>query len=997
MQLFAAAATTPEDHEQRRRLDHSLRFSFTLLSAAEERSSHPVPFAVVELSLLQSGSKIKVAHKDKNDNGVVASAVPIHLVPPLTAEAIGANQATPIHSITSDLPASPVSLQSTPSWPLLTREGEERVATTPRTTVDNLASQRGSSQEQAISPIILQLPPLFDSGGGDDNLTVACPAHHQEPDNFVPEEGLLLRVAEKEVATTATAASAAIIGESKSAQTEGEVFRRSLTESSCQTEVVLSKQGESEGEDDGRGKSVTKLSGKKLQSLESRLLPQDDVVARVLLEHAGSLYPSVTATESTGLHQETNYLDLSKLGEEGETPASDEIWLAVEDEEEIDKGFLTSSSSSTASSGRESVGSTVETDKLSTAATMAGHVAQGATGTLERQAEKSNSTLRDELYVDVTARLHGVLAEELLPIQNALTVTEKNLEVLSDKFQRLEDTLVSVSEKMHDDAALETLVSRMESLSSEMTAATTSGQLKEDNHQLRRDLDCYRQREQHLTKRIEKMEKMMQMRIPQTSEEEEEGELRSSFSSSTLSRPQSRRESLDMIEQQQQQQQFPPITAKSRTKRSAKEEIEVIEAIGALTKSPLTVVDEGDKSRKTSPLPPRRNSKEYARGRALPDSLQTEIQIARSDNVILRQDLQVFRERESQLVKRNKELEDKLLKSHRTAAKDEVTVESRAPLQTAPSELISVAAAKRKAELDINIDFTPPGKAVISRRKENDEEESTQKEEQEQQKGLDQKSSQGSSEEDKKEGPGKLPDQPPPVTKTKVTSGANKQFKATDSRSNVRRRSRTDDGSTKKKEKAVICNEDMKITVTTKHELEVDKTSSETVVISPRKPKAETKADARTKEPTPARSFIKPEKKSKLAKVVRKPVAAALTSPPQGNSDTRSDILPKPGPFPSARPPRDYTPLAQNKLKPQRRTGIADLVHQAEDQSVDKGPMPSSSSCELLGEPQQPQQQQQQQQEVVQMLIGEEPTSRDLQDAPPPTQNASQVLDEYSF
>ena len=38
------------------------------------------------------------------------------------------------------------------------------------------------------------------------------------------------------------------------------------------------------------------------------------------------------------------YLDLSKLGEEGETPASEEMWLTVDEEDPNAKGFLSTSS-----------------------------------------------------------------------------------------------------------------------------------------------------------------------------------------------------------------------------------------------------------------------------------------------------------------------------------------------------------------------------------------------------------------------------------------------------------------------------------------------------------------------------------------------------------------------------------------------------------------------------------------------------------------------------
>ena len=73
--------------------------------------------------------------------------------------------------------------------------------------------------------------------------------------------------------------------------------------------------------------------------LESPTLPlsppvQDNLVARVLLEH---VHPDYLPPRDP--HRSVNYLDLSRLGEEGETPASDEIWLAVEDDNECGAGF----------------------------------------------------------------------------------------------------------------------------------------------------------------------------------------------------------------------------------------------------------------------------------------------------------------------------------------------------------------------------------------------------------------------------------------------------------------------------------------------------------------------------------------------------------------------------------------------------------------------------------------------------------------------------------
>ena len=61
---------------------------------------------------------------------------------------------------------------------------------------------------------------------------------------------------------------------------------------------------------------------------------QDNLVARVLLEH---VHPDYQPPRDP--HRSVNYLDLSRLGEEGETPASDEIWLAVEDDNDCGAGF----------------------------------------------------------------------------------------------------------------------------------------------------------------------------------------------------------------------------------------------------------------------------------------------------------------------------------------------------------------------------------------------------------------------------------------------------------------------------------------------------------------------------------------------------------------------------------------------------------------------------------------------------------------------------------
>ena len=80
------------------------------------------------------------------------------------------------------------------------------------------------------------------------------------------------------------------------------------------------------------------------------------------------------------------------------------------------------------------------------------------------------------------------------------------------------------------------------------------------------------------------------------------------------------------------------------------------------------------------------------------DELQSQVRTARSDNVILRQDLQSLHDREYQLTRRNRDLEDKLLR-HRAESVDKDQKKN------------------QRAELDLNIDFTMPnGRAVISER-----------------------------------------------------------------------------------------------------------------------------------------------------------------------------------------------------------------------------------------------------------------------------------------
>ncbi len=173
---------------------------------------------------------------------------------------------------------------------------------------------------------------------------------------------------------------------------------------------------------------------------------QDDVIARVLLEHVGTVFPPFNPRSrcSAGV----NYLDLSRLGDEGETPASDEIWLAVdgsgcqsEDDPNEDK-FLTTDDTETYS---------INTDKFSTMAGNGG----GETATLLQAPSSANLLSEQELAdlggcesfdaeAEATARLQGVLASELVPLQTIVQSTDKNVGSLTNKFGTMETVLTSL-------------------------------------------------------------------------------------------------------------------------------------------------------------------------------------------------------------------------------------------------------------------------------------------------------------------------------------------------------------------------------------------------------------------------------------------------------------------------------------------------------------------------------------------------------------------------
>ena len=537
----------------------------------------------------------------------------------------------------------------------------------------------------------------------------------------------------------------------------------------------------------------------------TNLKVQDDVVARVLLEHVGTVFPDQDPRQ---LRSGVNYLDLSRLGDEGETPASDEIWLAVdgsgcqsEDDQDVEDKFLTTDDTETYS---------IATDKLSTAATLAGYgnvnldsnanlAGLSSTGGLLDPSDLAGSSanlLSEQELADLggcesfdaeaeaTARLQGVLASELIPLHTTVKDTGKNIVDLTDKFEKMETVLGSVSNtvetlqsmvkgnngsksgsrqnsqdggdgsdgisirrtnnpgavkrasiniedfKNTDVRLLDQLVARIEHLSSDVANMDASRQLREDNLLLRKELQTYREREVQMNQRLELLEKRlndMQGGGHHKSGGKSGSRHRRSSIGSNSSRkstpelppidtgPRSR--SVDSRKEKKEKevkdvQNLPPTgnDSDSRQKTPPKSSEETNLDFNQIVKQPL--INAQVKLNKKGMKIPRRTSNSSSgsgngsgsdteiRGRdkrkpITPkldnDYLQTEIQIQRSDNSILRQDIQVFRTREQQLYSRNQDLQEKL-------------VEALSPRHSARKDHDD-SRGKEQSEAVINVDF----------------------------------------------------------------------------------------------------------------------------------------------------------------------------------------------------------------------------------------------------------------------------------------------------
>lgn len=730
---------------------------------------------------------------------------------------------------------------------------------------------------------------------------------------------------------------------------------------------------------------------------------QDDVVARVLLEHVGTVFPSVNPRLRSGV----NYLDLSRLGDEGETPASDEIWLAVdgsgchsEDDPIEEDKFLTTDDTETYS---------IATDKLSTAATMAGY--GNNTGPTLLQAPSSANLLSEQELADLggcesfdaeaeaTARLQGVLASELIPLHTTVQSTDKNVVNLTSKFGNMENvlgTLCTTIERLQsqvpkntdgsediqikkvtnagqrvvtppsrsspngggirgtDVRLLDQLVARIEHLSSDVANMDASRQLREDNLLLRKELQTYRERELAMMTRLESLEKRLndfQVR-PSSHHRRHQRSRRSSIASSRgtpeLPPIETRSRSVDSPkekpEKAQQEEKLEPLSNANNeepTRQSTPPKDKT--SLDKIVKQPL--LPKSKTTKNGVPKLPRRtsnsssNSSQGSGNEELPenikaikkrqpitpkldnDYLQTEIQIQRSDNSILRQDLQVQKLREQQLYARNKELQEKLIEatSPRPHSRDE---------RTPPT-------GQEKSEVNINVDFvtedgggpkavfetkkeaktgkkTPPSRdsskergkpaplkkdlskdkiAVPKNKKKSTSSSSGSSAEGERSKIKEESEANVTAEKEKPDKKVSLAnDAKNGVPKTKPTANGKAKKQTNGKTTNGKKSSPKGSSSSEDlvKKEQLIDDEEWKVTITSKHELETHSDDPNKVVIVKPKPVEEVKEEVKEV----AKKAVKAKKAKKLDKV----------------KDPRHDPIPKPSMFPAARPPRGYVP-----------------------------------------------------------------------------------------
>ncbi|XP_071743510.1 uncharacterized protein [Lepeophtheirus salmonis] len=265
------------------------------------------------------------------------------------------------------------------------------------------------------------------------------------------------------------------------------------------------------------------------------------------------------------------------------------------------------------------------------------------------------------------------------PIQEGFAVTSQNVLELSGKFKDLENTLRDLCQTVEEIKCTKTkqmdeIIHKMNekcircsSNSAELKESTSSSgvkskiitdtkqiadQLREDNSLLRQDLQRFRDRENKLFDRLEGLEHRL---------------LRVNLNDSAQTSPPSDRSTFPLIQ-----------TELKKTKEF------ITNTVVADTEEIILPIDV-NKSRRLS-----NDSRSSSAGNTrITAKLRpiNDITLARSDNTILRQDIQICRERESQLLMRTIDLEDKIIKA---ASEDDTSNKKK----------------KVKPEVNINIDFS---------------------------------------------------------------------------------------------------------------------------------------------------------------------------------------------------------------------------------------------------------------------------------------------------
>eukprot|EP00093_Oithona_nana_P006108 06108.XXX_302469_306397_1 [CDS] Oithona nana genome sequencing. len=471
---------------------------------------------------------------------------------------------------------------------------------------------------------------------------------------------------------------------------------------------------------------------------------------------------------------------------------------------------------------------------------------------------------------EATARLQGVLASELVPLTTTVQSTEKNVLGLTNKFGSMETVITSLCNtintlqnqivpgqtpkdgdstdvlgvKKGEVALLDQLVARIEHLSSDVANMDQARSLREDNLLLRKELQTYREREIQMMSRLEILEKRV------TDFDYDQPRTRSR-------RVRSRRSS---VASSRGTPELPPIeTQRSKSVDPKAEHRSGVPKLRRPSNSSSGASgSESDTNNvkylsKRQPITPKLNT----------DELQTEIQIVRSDNSILRNDIQVFRERERQLYSRNMTMQEQLVQALSPRPGDSGTKKSTEDKSEAPSkENIAVPKAKKGSK----------------------------------------KSSSSGSESDKQ----KDSEAGPPIEEEKaVTINTNGVPKTKNNTATKKAASSTakkpgSNGSSKKgstkgsssssgedgKEK-LLEDEQWKVTISSKHELETHSDDNEKTVTV--KPRAVEKAAEVAKE------------EAKVAKKAKKAAKIEKTK-------EKKDPIPKPSMYPAARPPRGYVP-----------------------------------------------------------------------------------------